>query len=104
MKANPRCARGGMADTPDLGSGSARIGGSSPLARTTFAGGIGVSGIRDPTPTENNGKDSEAEMSKWPVKVKQRNEIPARIYGPCAGRDSCRVVWKAGGKRLDQLP
>ncbi len=30
------CARGGMADTPDLGSGSVRIGGSSPLARTTF--------------------------------------------------------------------
>ena len=28
------CARGGMADTPDLGSGSVRIGGSSPLART----------------------------------------------------------------------
>jgi hypothetical protein len=25
-----------LADTPDLGSGSARIGGSSPLARTTF--------------------------------------------------------------------
>ena len=24
-----------LADTPDLGSGSARIGGSSPLARTT---------------------------------------------------------------------
>src|SRR5262249_28334187 len=30
----PRCARGGMADAPDLGSGSERIGGSSPLART----------------------------------------------------------------------
>jgi hypothetical protein len=27
-------ARGGMADAPDLGSGSERIGGSSPLART----------------------------------------------------------------------
>jgi hypothetical protein len=27
-----------MADTPDLGSGSARSGGSSPLARTTFIG------------------------------------------------------------------
>ena len=26
-----------LADTPDLGSGSARIGGSSPLARTNFA-------------------------------------------------------------------
>jgi hypothetical protein len=30
-------ARGGMADAPDLGSGSERIRGSSPLARTTFA-------------------------------------------------------------------
>ena len=30
-------ARGGMADAPDLGSGSERIGGSSPLARTTVA-------------------------------------------------------------------
>ena len=28
------CARGGMADTPDLGSGPERGGGSSPLART----------------------------------------------------------------------
>ena len=27
-----------MADAPDLGSGSERIGGSSPLARTTFLG------------------------------------------------------------------
>jgi hypothetical protein len=27
-----------MADAPDLGSGSERIGGSSPLARTTFSG------------------------------------------------------------------
>src|SRR5438552_16620798 len=29
-----RCARGGMADAPDLGSGPERGGGSSPLART----------------------------------------------------------------------
>src|SRR6266699_5770713 len=29
----PGRARGGMADAPDLGSGSERIGGSSPLAR-----------------------------------------------------------------------
>ena len=28
------CARGGMADAPDLGSGPVRGGGSSPLART----------------------------------------------------------------------
>ena len=30
----PGRARGGMADAPDLGSGAARLGGSSPLART----------------------------------------------------------------------
>src|SRR6266699_6080223 len=34
----PGRARGGMADAPDLGSGSERIGGSSPLARTGFLG------------------------------------------------------------------
>ena len=33
-----------LADTPDLGSGSARIGGSSPLARTI----IGLSGFSSP--------------------------------------------------------
>ena len=30
------CASGEMADTPDLGSGPARGGGSNPLSRTTF--------------------------------------------------------------------
>ena len=38
-------------------------------------------------------------MSKWPVKVKHRNKILARIYRPCEGRDSYRVAWKAGGRR-----
>ena len=28
------CGNGGMADAPDLGSGAARCGGSSPLSRT----------------------------------------------------------------------
>jgi len=39
---------------------------------------------------------------KWPYKVKPRKNGPvlARIYRPCAGRDSYRVVWKAGGKRM----
>ena len=32
----PGCASGEMADTPDLGSGPARGGGSSPLSRTNF--------------------------------------------------------------------
>ena len=30
------CGRGGMADAPDLGSGGATRGGSSPLARTIY--------------------------------------------------------------------
>ena len=33
---NQRCARGGMADTPDLGSGAARREGSSPFVRTNL--------------------------------------------------------------------
>ena len=35
-RASARCASGGMADTPDLGSGPVRGGGSSPLSRTIF--------------------------------------------------------------------
>ena len=38
------CARGGMADAPDLGSGSERIGGSSPLARTSLRLELGLVG------------------------------------------------------------
>src|SRR6476620_1037809 len=34
------CASGEMADTPDLGSGPARGGGSSPLSRTMFYWGF----------------------------------------------------------------
>jgi len=39
---------------------------------------------------------------KWPYKVRPRKNGPvlAKIYRPCSGRDSYRVVWKAGGKRM----
>ncbi len=36
-----------LADTPDLGSGAARRGGSSPLARTIFLDGLGELRISD---------------------------------------------------------
>jgi integrase len=39
-------------------------------------------------------------MSKWPKKVKHRKQVLAKIYRPCEGRDSYRVAWKAGGKRM----
>ena len=38
-------------------------------------------------------------MTKWPKKVKHRNRVLARIYRPCAGRDSYRLVWYSAGKR-----
>jgi hypothetical protein len=37
-----------LADTPDLGSGSARIGGSSPLARTIKSNELDGSNVFDP--------------------------------------------------------
>ena len=38
-------------------------------------------------------------MSKWPKKVKHRNKVLAKIYKPCKGRDSYRLVWYAAGSR-----
>jgi hypothetical protein len=46
------CARGGMADAPDLGSGSERIGGSSPLARTSLPQEIEAYGVTDTVLTQ----------------------------------------------------
>ena len=66
------------------------------LFRSTEIDGFGIC---DTIPTQNNAKDEELDMSKWPVKVKHRNKILARIYRPCEGRDSYRVAWKADGKR-----
>ncbi|MEK7780212.1 MAG: site-specific integrase, partial [Verrucomicrobiota bacterium] len=44
-------------------------------------------------------------MSKWPKKVKHRNKVFAKIYRPCAGRESYRIVWYAAGKRqMKSLP
>ena len=37
---------------------------------------------------------------KWPKKVKHRKQVLAKIYRPCEGRDSYRVAWKVGGKRM----
>jgi len=38
-------------------------------------------------------------MSKWPKKVKHRNKVLAKVYRPCQGRGSYRVVWYAAGER-----
>jgi hypothetical protein len=38
-------------------------------------------------------------MRKWPVKVKHRNKVFARICKPCEEQNYYRVAWKAAGKR-----
>lgn len=44
-------------------------------------------------------------MSKWPKKVKHRNKVLAKVYRPCQGRESYRVVWRAAGQRqMKSLP
>ncbi len=44
-------------------------------------------------------------MTKWPKKVKHRNKVLAKVYRPCQGRGSYRVVWRAAGQRqMKSLP
>jgi integrase len=67
--------------------------------RTNICEEIGGFAVSDTTLTQNSPKDGEANMSKWPKKIKYRNKVFAKIYEPCKGRDSYRVSWMAAGKR-----
>ena len=51
-----------MADAPDLGSGPARVGGSSPLARTIFANENGIFGSVDTDATQKTSELGEAKV------------------------------------------
>ena len=67
--------------------------------RTTFTREIDGFGSSDTILTQNPPQLGEEVVSKWPVKVKHRNKVFAKIYRPCEGRDSYRVAWKAAGQR-----
>ena len=56
-------------------------------------------GSSDTILTQNPPQSGKEEVTKWPVKVKHRNKVFAKIYRPCEGRDSYRVAWKAAGQR-----
>ena len=44
-------------------------------------------------------------MSRWPKKIKHRNQVLAKIYQPCQGLRGYRVSWYAAGKRqMKSLP
>lgn len=51
--------------------------------------------IPDTNPTQKRLQNGEAEVSKWPVKVKRRKKVLAKSYRPCRGRESYRVSWQA---------
>ena len=87
-----------MADTPDLGSGSARIRGSSPLARTSLINEIDAFSNSDTVLTQETA-ESEGANVKYPKRIKFRGKTLATIYGRCKGRDSYRVAWQVAGQR-----
>jgi hypothetical protein len=60
---------------------------------------IDVSGLSDTPPTQKTPEFGDADMSKWPKKIKFHNKVLAKIYQPCRGRDSYRVTWYAAAKR-----
>ena len=72
-------ARGGTADAPDLGSGPERVGGSNPLARTTF-----IEDFEDNDVYRTVTAQIEAVLEKPKVrfpKIIRFRRIEATIYG-----------------------
>ena len=91
------CARGGMADTPDLGSGSARIGGSSPLARTIFTRDFEENRFTAQLPHSFEPPDDKPKV-KFPKVIRFRR-VEATIYGKTENYPFYRLVYYVAGKR-----
>ena len=75
------------------------VAGSKPASRTIFLREIDEFQSSDTILTQNPPEKGDEQVTKWPVKVKHRNKVYARIYRPCEGRDSYRVSWQAAGQR-----
>jgi len=60
---------------------------------------IGSFQTSDTLLTQNSPVIGEIPVSKWPVKIKFRNKVFAKIHRPCEGRNSYRVAWKAADGR-----
>jgi integrase len=89
-----------MADTPDLGSGPARGGGSSPLSRTIFPSEADKFLISRTDSAQNPGgiDKSHTGTMRFPVKITYR-KAEAKIYGKSAAYPFYRVCYYAAGKR-----
>jgi len=66
--------------------------------RTSFSKENEVFLVSDTVLTQKNLESGDADMAKWPKRVKHRNKVLAKIYRPCRGRESYRVTWYAAGK------
>ena len=67
--------------------------------RTTFSKENQGSSVSDTNLTQNSPESGDADMAKWPKRVKHRNKVLAKMYRPCNGRESYRVSWYAAGRR-----
>ena len=67
--------------------------------RTSFSRKNDGVSVSDTNLTQKNLESGDADMAKWPKRVKHRNKVLAKIYRPCRGRDSYRVTWYAAGRR-----
>ena len=89
-----------MADAPDLGSGPARVGGSSPLARTTFS--KKNDGSQDfCTEFAQNPARTPDRRVRFPVTIRHRSNT-AKIYAPAKNFAYYRLSYTAVGKRRMQ--
>jgi integrase len=87
-----------LADTPDLGSGSARIGGSSPLARTTFIEDCEENDICR-TVTAQIQTENETPKVRFPKIIRFRR-VEAKIYGKKPNYPFYRLAYYVAGKRI----
>ena len=89
-----------MADTPDLGSGPVRGGGSSPLSRTNFTEENEKNGFSrtDSAQNQNHLGNAHVGRLKFPIKIKFRKAV-ATIYGKSPSYPFYRVCYHAAGRR-----
>jgi integrase len=87
-----------MADTPDLGSGPVRGGGSSPLSRTNFTR-ESANPCADDTKTTQKTPESEIENMRFPKRIRHRGQVLATIYGKSDSYPAYRLAWRVAGKR-----
>ena len=87
-----------MADTPDLGSGAVRRGGSSPLVRTNFIGVFEENGIHRTVSAQIDAPKENPKV-RFPKIIRYRR-VEATIYGKKPNYPFYRLTYYVAGKRV----